>query len=171
MHKKRNVVIGLILAGALALMAATSGNIRWTQLATGARHGTDAYGQSSDGTGTNGNVAKYDASGGVTDGGVAASAITQTICSGTLSLGTSLIASGAAATTVTATCTGLASTDNISLDFNGSPLAVTGYVPSASGILTIIKWPSTNTINAAVVNNTGSGVTPGAITLNYRVTR
>lgn len=96
---------------------------------------------------------------------------TQTICSGTVDLGTSLIASGAAASTVTATCTGLASTDNIMLDFNGSPLAVTGYVPSANGILTIVKWPSTDTINVSVVNNTGSGITPGAIRLNYRVTR
>lgn len=94
-----------------------------------------------------------------------------TICSGTVALGTSAIASGAAATTVTATCTGLASTDNIALDFNGSPLAVTGYVPSANGMLTILKWPSTNTINISVANNTGASVTPGAITLNYHVFR
>jgi hypothetical protein len=97
--------------------------------------------------------------------------LTQTICSGTISLGTSAIASGAAATTVTQTCTGLASTDNIQLDFNASPLAVTGYTPSASGMLGIIKWPTTNTINVSVVNNTGASITPGAITLNYRVTR
>jgi hypothetical protein len=96
---------------------------------------------------------------------------TQTICSGTLSLGTAAIASGAAATTVTATCTGLASTDNIMLDFNSSPLGVVGYQPSTSGTLTIIKWPTANTINVSVVNNTSSSVTPGAITLNYRVTR
>lgn len=96
---------------------------------------------------------------------------TTTVCSGTVSLGTSAIASGAAATTVTATCTGLASTDNIMLDFNASPLAVTGYTPSASGMLAIIKWPTTNTINVSVVNNTGSSITPGAITLNYRVVR
>lgn len=97
--------------------------------------------------------------------------VTQTICSGTLALGTSAIASGAAATTVTASCTGLASTDNIMLDFNASPLAVTGYIPSAAGMLGIIKWPTANTVNVAVVNNTSSSVTPSAITLNYRVTR
>lgn len=96
---------------------------------------------------------------------------TQTICSGTVALGTSAIASGAAATTVTASCSGLASTDNIMVDFNGSPLGVTGWVPSANGMLTIIKWPSANTINVAVVNNTQASVTPGAITLNFRVTR
>jgi hypothetical protein len=65
----------------------------------------------------------------------------------------------------------LATTDNIGLDFNGSPLAVTGYVPSANGMLTIVKWPTANTINIAVVNNTAASITPGAITLNYRVTR
>ena len=96
---------------------------------------------------------------------------TQTICSGTLSLGTSAIASGAAATTVTASCSGLVSTDNIMLDFNASPLGVVGYEPSTAGMLTIIKWPTANTINVSVVNNTASSVTPGAITLNYRVVR
>lgn len=96
---------------------------------------------------------------------------TLTICSGTVALGTSAIASGAAATTVTATCTGLAATDTISMDFNGSPLAVTGYVPSANGMLSVLKWPATNTINISVVNNTSASITPGAITLNYRVVR
>jgi hypothetical protein len=96
---------------------------------------------------------------------------TTTICSGSQVLGTALIAAGAAASTVTVTCTGLATTDNVELDFNGSPLAVTGYIPSTSGMLTIIKWPSSNTINISVVNNTANSITPGSITLNYRVVR
>lgn len=96
---------------------------------------------------------------------------TNTICSGTIPLGTSAIASGTAATTITQTCTGLASTDNIMLDFNGSPLGTVGYQPSTSGMLTIIKWPTTNTINISVVNSTGSSITPGAVTVNYRVVR
>jgi len=96
---------------------------------------------------------------------------TVTVCSGSQALGTSAIASGAAATTVTITCTGLLATDNIQLDFNASPLGVTGYIPSSSGMLTIVKWPSANTINIAVVNNTSSSITPGAVTLNYRVVR
>jgi hypothetical protein len=105
------------------------------------------------------------------DGTWAQPVSTQTICSGTISLGTSAIASGTAATTVTSTCTGLASTDNISMDFNQSPLGIVGYQPSTNGMLTIIKWPSANTINVSVVNNTSASVTPGAVTLNYRVTR
>jgi hypothetical protein len=96
---------------------------------------------------------------------------TNTICSGTVALGTAAIASGAAATTVTATCSGLETTDAIALSFNGSPLAVTGYIPSASGMLTILSWPSSGEINVAVVNNTAASITPGAITLNFRVTR
>lgn len=96
---------------------------------------------------------------------------TLTLCSGSQALGTSLITSGAAASTVTITCTGLASTDDIMLDFNGSPIGTTGFIASANGILTVIKWPSTNTINISVQNNTASSITPGAITLNYRVVR
>ncbi len=95
----------------------------------------------------------------------------RTICSGTVTLGTSAIPAGTAARTVTAACTGLLSTDNIMLDFNSSPLSAAGWAPSANGILTIVKWPSANTINVAVVNNTRSSITPGPITLNYRVVR
>lgn len=104
-------------------------------------------------------------------GAVNPNGFSGTLCSGTVALGTGAISSGTAATTVTATCTGLLSTDNIMLDFNASPLAVTGYTPSASGMLTIIKWPTANTINVSVVNNTGGSITPGAITMNFRVTR
>ena len=92
------------------------------------------------------------------------------ICSGTITLGTSPIASTGTAS-FTSTCTGLASTDNIQLDFNGDPTSTVGYQPSTAGMLTIIKWPSANTINVKVVNNTASSITPGALTLNYRVVR
>jgi hypothetical protein len=98
--------------------------------------------------------------------------LTQTICSGTITFtGGTAIASGANSSPVTATCTGLASTDNIQLDFNGNPLGIVGFVPSASGMLSIIKWPGANTITATEINNTSSPITPGTITLNYRVTR
>jgi hypothetical protein len=38
-------------------------------------------------------------------------------------------------------------------------------------MLTIIKWPTTNNVNFKVCNNTLSSITPGAITLNWRVLR
>jgi hypothetical protein len=96
---------------------------------------------------------------------------TTTIASGTATLGTSLIASGAKASTVTVSATGVLTTDNIIADFNADPTGVVGFQPSASGMLTIIKFPTSNNVNFIVVNNTGGSITPGAITLNWRVVR
>lgn len=96
---------------------------------------------------------------------------TNTIASGTAALGTSAIGSGAAATTVTVAATGVLTTDTVMADFNADPTGVTGYTPSASGMLTIIKFPTANNVNFIVVNNTGGSITPGAITLNWRVVR
>jgi hypothetical protein len=106
-----------------------------------------------------------------TTGTLTCTTCTVTIANGTSAMGTSAIASGACATTVTTTATGVATTDDIIADFNASPLAVTGYIASANGMLTIIKWPTSNNVNFAVCNNTGSSITPGAITLNWRVPR
>lgn len=97
--------------------------------------------------------------------------LTRTIASGTSALGTSAISSGACATVVTTTATGTATTDVINWGFNGDPTGVTGYAPSANGMLTIIAYPSANNVNYKVCNNTASSITPGAITLNWQVTR
>lgn len=97
--------------------------------------------------------------------------LTQTIASGTATLGTSAIASGTCATVVTATATGTATTDTLTASFNGDPTAVTGYIPSTSGMLTIISYPTANTANFKVCNNTSASITPGAITINWRVVR
>lgn len=97
--------------------------------------------------------------------------ITQTIASGTSALGTGAITSGACATVVTTTATGTATTDNIQADFNADPTATTGYAASANGMLTIIKYPTANNVNFKVCNNTSASVTPGAVTLNWRVVR
>jgi hypothetical protein len=97
--------------------------------------------------------------------------ISRTIASGTVALGTSAIASGSKASTVTVAATGVATTDTIEWAFNADPTAVTGYTPSANGMLTIICYPTTNNVNFVVCNNTGASITPGAITLNWRVSR
>ena len=86
-------------------------------------------------------------------------------------VGTSSISSGACATAVTVSATGTATTDVIIADFNGDPTGVTGYVPSTTGMLTIIKYPTSGNVNFKVCNNTGGAITPGAITLNWRVVR
>lgn len=93
------------------------------------------------------------------------------IASGTSALGTSAIASAACATVVTTAATGVATTDVITAGFNGDPTGVTGYAASTSGMLTIVVYPSANNVNFKVCNNTGASITPGAITLNWRVVR
>lgn len=98
-------------------------------------------------------------------------ASTNTIASGSTALGTGAISSAACATAVTATATGVLTTDTITASFNGDPTAVTGYVPATAGMLTIFVYPTANTFNAKVCNNTASSITPGAITLNWRVVR
>jgi hypothetical protein len=104
-------------------------------------------------------------------GTIACATCTVTIASGTSALGTMAISSGACASTVTTTATGVATTDDVIADFNASPLSTTGYEASSSGMLTIIKWPTSGNVNFAVCNNTGSSITPGAVTLNWRVVR
>lgn len=97
--------------------------------------------------------------------------VTYTVASGTASLGTGAVSSATCASAVTVTATGTASTDVITAGFNGDPTAVTGYVPLTTGMLTIIAYPTTNNVNFKVCNNTASSITPGAITLNWRVSR
>lgn len=99
------------------------------------------------------------------------SGTTQTIASGALALSTSAIASAACSTAQTATATGTATTDTIIATFNADVTGVTGYIPSTSGMLTIIYYPTANTVNFKVCNNTTASISPGAVTLNWRVVR
>lgn len=101
----------------------------------------------------------------------AAGGSTQTIAAGTAALATGAIGSGACATAVTSTATNTATTDVVLASFNGDPSAVTGYIPSTSGMLTILVYPTANAANFKVCNNTAGSITPGAITLNWRVVR
>lgn len=101
----------------------------------------------------------------------AAGGLTTTVASGTSALGTSAISSATCATVVTTSATNTATTDVVLAGFNGDPTAVTGYVPLTTGMLTIIGYPTANNVNFKVCNNTGSSITPGAITLNWRVVR
>lgn len=97
--------------------------------------------------------------------------VTLTIASGSQALATALIASGAKAATVSVAALGVLATDNLMADFSVDPTGTTGYAPSANGMLTIIKFCTTDNVNFIVVNNTGAGITPGAVTLNWRVVR
>lgn len=119
-------------------------------------------------------VAQTMGSGVITALGVAlsgAGGVTTTVVSGTSALGTSAISSGACASVVTTAATGAATTDTVLASFNGDPTGVTGYAPTTNGMLTIIGYPSANNVNFKVCNNTSASVTPGAITLNWRILR
>lgn len=97
--------------------------------------------------------------------------VTQTIASGSTALGTSAIASATCAAVVTATATGTLTTDVLSASFNGDTSGVQGYIPATSGTLTIFSYPTAGAVNFKVCNSTGASITPGAITLNWRVAR
>lgn len=97
--------------------------------------------------------------------------LTTTIASGAKALATGAIGSAACTSAQTDTATNTATTDTIIATFNGDPTAVTGYVPLTTGMLTIIAYPTANTVNFKVCNNTNASITPGAITLNWRVVR
>lgn len=98
-------------------------------------------------------------------------AVIQRVQSGTAALGTGAISSGSCASVVTVAASGVTTTDVVDASFNGDPTATTGYLPSVSGMLTIISYPTTNNVNFKVCNLTASSITPGAVTLNWAVRR
>ena len=94
------------------------------------------------------------------------------IATGTAAMGTSAISSGACATVVTVAASGVATTDMIETGFNGDPTAVTGYGASATGaVVTIYPYPSSGDVNFKVCNSTANSITPGSLTLNWKVYR
>jgi hypothetical protein len=94
---------------------------------------------------------------------------------GTATLGTGAIASAACATEVSVTAAGVtpggANPDVVTVSWNSDPTAVTGYIPATTGGLTIFAYPKTNAVGFKVCNYTSASITPGAITLNWRVIR
>ena len=107
----------------------------------------------------------------LTSGEISTAGGTLTIGSGTINLGSITVASAACSSAQTATVIGTASTDNVMVDFNGDPTGVVGFQPSTSGMLTLIKYPTSNTVNVKVCNNTAGSITTGSVTVNVRVVR
>lgn len=101
----------------------------------------------------------------------ASSTLTVTVASGAKALDTDAIASTACDTISTTTATGAATTDVVIITPNADITAVTGYAPVTAGGLAIYTWLTTNTLNIKVCNPTSSSITPGAVTLNWRVVR
>jgi hypothetical protein len=106
-----------------------------------------------------------------TTGTISCPTCTVKVAAGTKALATGAISSATCTAAQTATATGTLTTDVIQASFNGDPTGVTGYVPLTAGMLTIIVYPTADTFNAKVCNNTTGSITPGAITLNWRVDR
>lgn len=93
------------------------------------------------------------------------------IASGTAALGTAAIASGASAAIVSVPAAGVLTTDVITWIPNADISGVTGYAPVTGGGLIIYPFPTAGAVNFKVGNPTGAAITPGAVTLNWRVTR
>ena len=98
-----------------------------------------------------------------------AGGMTTTVATGTAALGTSAIASGVCGTATTVAATGVATTDTINAGFNGDPTAITGY--TAGGMLTVVPYPTSGNVNFKQCNLTAISITPGALTINWRVQR
>jgi hypothetical protein len=96
---------------------------------------------------------------------------TLTIASGRATLGTSSINSNSCASIVTVSATGVLTTDTISWSLNADPNGVTGYGAGSTGPLSISAFPTVNKANFRVCNLSSGSITPGALTLNWRVVR
>jgi hypothetical protein len=93
------------------------------------------------------------------------------IAAGTATLGTAAIASGACATTVTVAAKPVLATDVILWTPNADISGITGYGVSISGGLAIYPYPTAGNVSFKVCNPTGATITPGAVTLNWKVIR
>jgi hypothetical protein len=100
-----------------------------------------------------------------------AATLSYTLATGAKALATSAIASGACSSAQTDTATGAATTDAAEYTFASDPTGVTGYSPSVSGMLTVIPYITSNTMNLKVCNNTSASITPGPITVNWKIVR
>jgi hypothetical protein len=97
--------------------------------------------------------------------------LTHTIGSGSQLLGSSPIGPNACATAINTAAAGVASTDTIAITPNGDISGSTGYGVATTDGLNVYFWPSSGNVNFHVCNATGTAITPGVVTLNWRVTR
>ncbi len=97
--------------------------------------------------------------------------IPRVIANNTKALATGAIASATCTTAQTDTATGALTSDSAEYNFASDPTAVTGYTPLVTGMLAIIPYITADTMNFKVCNNTTASITPGAISLNWRILR
>lgn len=118
-------------------------------------------------------IAERNSSGEVIAANTVATGLTAAskLASGTATLGTSAISANTCATVVTVTATSAATTDTIAFTPNADISAVTGYGAGSTDGLAIYPYPTSGNVNFKVCNKTGSSITPGAVTLNWRINR
>lgn len=98
--------------------------------------------------------------------------VTLTIANNTTAMPTTAVAANACdAAATTGTATGAATTDAAEVTYAADPTGVTGYGGGTAGGITIRVWITANTINFKRCNETGSSITPGALSLNWRIAR
>lgn len=94
----------------------------------------------------------------------------QVIATGATALGTGAVSSATCATTVTGTATGATTASVVHWSLASDPNAVTGYAGSATAaVVQIYAFPTANTVNFRVCNNTSGSITPGAMSVNWDV--
>lgn len=108
--------------------------------------------------------------------------LTQTIASGQQTLGTAAINANECSGRTQVAAANVLSTDVISVGFSEDPTGThvvsggavtgaTGYGPGAADGLAIYAYPTAGNVNFKVCNMTSTSITPGNLTVNYRVTR
>lgn len=157
----------LVPLGTIRLMNANTGNIM-LRLVGSTGGGLQVYNGATQPTGGDKGAGTINAATGIYVNNVA---VPTVVASGTKALATSAIGSATCTSAQTSTATGTLTTDTINATFNADPTGVTGYSPSIAGMLTIMAYPTADTVNFKVCNNTNASITPGAITLNWRVSR
>lgn len=103
---------------------------------------------------------------------VGSATLGQVVASGQAAMPTGALSGNTcSASATTATATGAATTDAIEVTYASDPTGVTGYGGGTSGGITVRPWPTSNTINFKLCNESGGSITPGALNINWRIVR
>jgi hypothetical protein len=93
------------------------------------------------------------------------------IAAGAQALRTTSIALNAQDTATNVVATGVVSTDTIYITPNADISGVTGYGALTTDGLAVYWWPTAGYVHFRLANKTGTAIVPGAVTLNWSVTR
>ena len=102
----------------------------------------------------------------------ASATISQTVAAGQTPMPTIAVPANSCSTSATtAAATNVLSTDAVEVTYKTDPTGIVCYGGGTSGGITIRPWPTPNNMNFKLCNETASSITPGAVTVNWRVVR